>query len=251
MSMLACLPMYDWPEVRARVDAFYGELRARSKLDLPEALTRPADEDALFTLWRDPTLVLGQACWGPISLGMLPGLRVLAQQDYSDVPGGDGPLFRSVLVVRRGVGAQGRTTAPANPATPPVGQGCILPDRPLAGKRLAFNARHSLSGWIALARDLDTDPAAQAAGLIESGSHRASIRAVAEATADIAAIDCRAWALALQHEPCARDLTVIGWSSARPGLPFITGAGIDERTAARLQETLIGMGCHPPGEEFS
>lgn len=246
MTKLACLPMYDWPEERARVDSVYAELRARSGLDLPMVLTRPVDEAALMAVWRDKALVLGQGCWGPISLGLAPGLRILAQPDYSDVPGGAGPLYRSALVVRRGVGARAGAKPP--PAPPQGGQGCALPARPLAGKCLAYNARHSLSGWIALARDLGDDPAALAAGLVETGSHRASVIAVAKGRADIAAIDCRAWALALQHEPCARDLVVIGWTAARPGLPYVTGACTDEVTATRLIETLIGMGCHPPAE---
>jgi hypothetical protein len=64
-------------------------------------LTRPDDEEALFALWRDPELVFAQCCWGPMSLGLLPGLRVLAQPDYSDVPGGRGPFYRSAVVMRQ------------------------------------------------------------------------------------------------------------------------------------------------------
>lgn len=267
--------MYDWPEERQANDAFWSRLRAQSGLDLPAVLTRPADEAALFALWRDPALVFAQTCWGPLSLGLLPALRVLAQPDYSAVPGGRGPFYRSALVARDGQ----RAAVPAMP-------GPALP-ADLAGlRRLAVNARHSMSGWLALLEDAEPlrecvapatpderppaagpqapvrrDPGSAArarpgrtcAGrgglrIVETGGHRASVRAVAEGRADLAAIDCRSWALALRHEPCARRLVVIGWTAERPGLPYVTGAHTDAATADRLRDTLIGMGCHPPQE---
>ncbi len=269
MTARACLPMYDWPEERAAVDAFWTHLCAESGLDLPETLTRPTDEAALFALWLDPALILSQCCWGPMSLGLFPGLRVLAQPDYSDAPGGRGPFYRSVLVAREGE------------AVPvPEVSGAVIPEILGDARRLAVNTRHSMSGWIALREDAkglreraasgprgvgEKRPPRGGAGralpvlrtgeeeenaleIVETGGHRASIRAVAEGRADLAAIDCRAWALALRHEPCVRDLVVVGWTTERPGLPFVTGAGTDDKTAARLRETLIGMGGHPPEE---
>ena len=251
MTGPACLPMYDWPEERGAVDAFWAAIRRRSGLELPENLTRPADEAALFALWRDPSLVFAQCCWGPISLGLVPGLRVLAQPDYSATPGGRGRFYRSALVAREG------------DAVPvPDGPGAVIPKAVTGVGMLAANARHSMSGWLALCEDADTlrertPPTRRTGGevaetdrieIIETGGHRASIRAVAEGRADLAAIDCRTWALALRHEPCARDLVVVGWTAERPGLPYVSGAATDDKTAERLRETLIGMGCHPPQE---
>lgn len=240
MTGLACLPMYDWPEERSRVDALWSEIRARSVGNLPTSLVRPADEDALMALWRDPALVLGQTCWGPLSLGLLPGLQILAQPDYSDVEGGQGPYYRSAVI--------GRTGA-ARPV--PQGMAADLPEGLLSGRVLAMNARHSLSGWLALAGDLGADPGTLAAQVIETGGHRASIRAVAEGRADLAAVDCRSWALARRHEPCATGLVVLGWTALRLGLPYVTGPRTAPDLVARLRETLIGMGCHPPQEGFS
>lgn len=94
----------------------------------------------------------------------------------------------------------------------------------LNGRRLAYNVADSMSGYMSLERDLQ----AQGAGLgifserIISGGHRSSIRMVASGAADVAAVDCKTWALALQHEPPARELAVAGWTSKRKGLPFIT-----------------------------
>ncbi|HHX88236.1 MAG TPA: phosphate ABC transporter substrate-binding protein, partial [Paracoccus sp.] len=102
MSARAGLPMYDWPEERGAVDALWQMIRAQAGGDLPARLTRPRDDAALLAHWRDPALVFSQTCHGPLSLGMLPGLRVLAQPDYSDVPGGTGPLYRSAVIARTG-----------------------------------------------------------------------------------------------------------------------------------------------------
>jgi len=240
MTGLACLPMYDWPEEHAAVDALWAGIRACAGGDLPAVLARPAGEAALFALWRDPALVLSQTCWGPLSLGLLPGLRVLAQPDYSEIAGGQGPLFRSVVIGRKGIAR----AAPEGPLAD-------LPDGLLSGRVLAANARHSLSGWLALAGDLGIDPARSAAGVVITGGHRASIRAVAEGRADIAAVDCRSWALALRHEACTKGLVVLGWTAARTGLPYVTGPLTVPAREAALRETLIGMGCHPPQKEVA
>lgn len=227
--MIAALPMYDWPEGQGETDAWYAALRSRVP-ELPQALTRGADP---HSLWRDPALVFSQTCWGPLRLGLLVDLRVLAQPDYGDVPGGRGPFYRSALVARQGT-----------PVPPPPHPGA---DLPLLSGRFAFNARDSLSGWIGPAQD-GGDPATWASALIETGSHRASVRAVAHGQADVAAIDARSWAMAQRHEPCAGGLVVVGWTAERPGLPYVTARGTDPRLAVALTDALIHMGCHPATE---
>ena len=83
-----------------------------------------------------------------------------------------------------------------------------------------------MSGYLALQRDLE----AQGSGLqifnelVKTGGHRASIRAVAEGRADVAAVDAKAWGLALRFEPSARELAVAGWTTRRKGLPFVAAA---------------------------
>jgi len=227
--VIAALPMYDWPEERARVDAFYAALRAKVPA-LPAQLERdrPAPE-----VWRDHRLVFSQTCWGPMAQGLSTHLKVLAQPDYSDVPGGAGPFYRSAIVARAG-----REMAQPKGA----GAGAALP---VPGGRFAYNERGSLSGWIALAGDAG-DPQTWAEALVETGSHRESIRAVAAGRADLAAVDCRSWALALAHEPCARALVVVGWTAARPGLPYVCSRRTDPALAADLSAALIDMGAHAP-----
>lgn len=239
MRLCATLPMYDWPEARAGVDAFWAAVRAALPgRGLPDALERPADEAGMFALWRDPGLVLGQACWGPLGLGLLPGLRVLAQPDYADVEGGRGPFYRSAIVMRAGEAAG----VPAHP-------GAMLPVAALRGLRLAATAEHSLSGWLALRDDLaaaEETPERLFGAVVWSGGHRASVRMVAAGQADAAAVDCRSWAMACRHEPAARGLVVVGWTAERPGLPYVCAAGIDHGMAGDMAATLHALGAHPP-----
>lgn len=234
--MIAALPMYDWPEERAAVDAWYADLRARVP-GLPAALTRDRAPD---DLWHDPALVFGQTCWGPMRLGLSDHVRVLAQPDYSDVDGGRGPFYRSALVAR------GRAVEGAG-LTPPARPGAQLPPLSVMRPVLAVNAGESMSGWMALAEDAG-DPSGWIGQIVETGSHRESLRAVADGRAELAAIDCRSWALALQHEPCTRGLVVIGWTAERLGLPYVTARGTDPDLVARLRAALIEMGCHPATE---
>lgn len=232
----ASLPMYDWPECRAETDATWAAIRdgARARLpgiDLPEVLTAP-DWAAIEASWRDPGLVFSQTCWGPLSLGLIAVLEPLAQPDYSGFEGGRGPVYRSALIARAGA-------ACAVPETP----GAALPEGLLSGQRFAMNGPESLSGYLALRDDLGTDPCALATDTVHTGVHRGSVRAVADGRADIAAIDCRSWALARRFEPCAEGLVVVGWTAERRGLPYVTSRATEAGVKAALRDTLMQLGC--------
>ena len=249
-DLIAALPMYDWPEVRAEVDAQWAEMRERFRatgIDAPERLVRrngdmpavpggirdragklvapdpatlPPDDLDLATLWRHPKLLLAQTCWGPMeTTGLADHVRVVGQPYYSDVEGGAGELYSSALVMRHGAGKA---------ASAPGGGLPAIPLDLLRGARLAFNEPHSMSGILALTRDLEAmgESLAIFAGRVQTDGHRNSIRAVAEGRADVAAVDCRSWHLARQHEPAARALEVTGWTARRKGLPFIRSAGL-------------------------
>ena len=101
----ASLPMYDWPEERSATDGFWQQIRDRVRLQapnitLPENLISIDGDPAPH--WRGERPVFSQSCWGPLEAGFLTELRPLAQPDYSAFEGGDGPLYRSVLVTRDG-----------------------------------------------------------------------------------------------------------------------------------------------------
>ena len=226
---LASLPMYDWPESRDETAATWAQIRA-AVAGLPD-LSAP-DWAAIDAYWRNPDLVFSQCCWGPLSLGLIDWLKPLAQPDYSAFLGGRGPMYRSALIARAGL-------ACPVPDTPCA----ALPD--LRGRRFALNGRDSLSGFLSVQADLGADPCDIAADCVVTGGHRASVVAVAEGRADIAAIDCRSWDLARRFEPAARDLVVVGWTAERPGLPYVTSRATDPALAAALQSQLRELGCHP------
>jgi ABC-type phosphate/phosphonate transport system substrate-binding protein len=245
-DFIAALPMYDWPEVQAEVDAEWADIRARllaAGFDAPERLVRrngdmpavpggirnaagaviapdpatlPPDELDFPTLWRHPKLLFGQTCWGPMELGLAADVRVVGQPDYSAYEGGEGEFYSSAVVMRRG----------SDVASPPNSR-ALLPLDLIRGKRLAFNSHDSMSGIIALTRDLAAlgESPDIFSERIESGGHRSSIVAVAEGRADVASIDCRSWALAQRFEPAAKAVRVVGWTARRKGLPYIAALG--------------------------
>jgi len=264
-DLIAALPMYDWPEARAEVDALWAAMRDRLRaagIDAPEALCRrngdlpavpggirdasgtvvapdpatlPPDEFDLPTLWRHPDLLLAQTCWGPMNETALGALvQVVAQPDYSDVPGGDGVSYSSAVLMRADDPA-----APGSDVAPPRDGSARLPIETMRGRRLAFNEKHSMSGWLALAADLRAkgEDVTLFSAATASGGHRASMQAVAQGRADVCAVDCRSLALARRFEPAAARLRVAGWTARRLGLPLIC-ARSPRRTAPVIADAL-------------
>lgn len=236
-AFVAALPMYDWPELRAEVDAQWASIRDALRaggIAAPERLARrntPSGDLDLAALWRDPTLIFSQTCWGPMETGLAPHVRVIAQPDYSAYEGGEGELYSSAIVMR----GEGHVPAPA-------GGGAILPLGLLRARRFAFNNCDSMSGLLGISRDLDAagESLDVFSGRIETGSHRASAIMVAGEQADVAAIDCRSWDLLKRFEPeAAARLQVVGWTARRKGLPFIAAAGLGDAVAAALSAHLL------------
>ncbi len=246
-ELVAALPMYDWAEVRDETDAQWAWLREALRkvgIDAPEQLARrnadmppvpggirdaagavvapdpatlAADELDFHTLWRHPKLLFAQTCWGPMELGLAQQVTVVGQPDYSDFEGGQGEFYSSAIVMRGG----GTVSAPADGSA-------SLPLELLRGARFAYNGLDSMSGIIALSRDLQ----AVGEGLdifaerIASGAHRASVITVAEGRADVCAVDCRTWELIKRFEPKAAAVAVVGWTAWRRGLPYISATGL-------------------------
>ena len=213
---VASLPMYDWPEVRWAHDAVWAAIRDRLRAGgatAPDALerTRPAEE-----VWLDPGLVLSQTCGWPYSNRLRDQVRLVGTPIYA-VEGCEGPLYSSAIIARREDAGQGLAS--------------------LARRRIAFNAADSLSGFVAPRTAMRAEGVDPAAGeWIETGSHRASIRAVAEGEADLAAIDAVCWALARDFEADATSQgAVIGWTPLRPGLPLVTAGERSEAETERLR----------------
>ncbi len=227
---VAALPMYDWPEIRDPTDALWRAVRdaaARRGLDLPGELDRAR---LPFDLWTDPALVLGQTCGLPFVTRLRGKVRLLATPCYS-ATGCEGPRYSSMIVVARNSGYR------------------QLAD--LRGARAAYNGPHSQSGYAALRATLAplADGQPFFAKTIETGSHRASLRALAEDLADICAVDALCWALATRHDTAITcRLRVIGQTAMTPGLPLICAISRNDSEVAAIREALaeaIAEGLDP------
>lgn len=264
---LAALPMYDWPEILGETDAQWARLRdglRRGGIDAPDELVRrnadmppvpggikgasgaslasdpamlPPDELDFHALWTHPALLFTQTCWGPLGQGLERHVQVIGQPDYSAFEGGQGALYSSAVVMRR-------DDPSCAGVPPPPGGEAVLPLSLLRGRRLAFNSTDSMSGILALKRDLEVmgETLDLFAERIETGGHRASIVEVAEGRADVAAIDCRSLALAQRFDPTVGGLQVVGWTARRKGLPFITSRATSGEIVRVLQHAMASAG---------
>lgn len=257
---IAALPMYDWRETLGETDAEWGRLRAllqnagveaperlaRRNADLPpipggvrdetgatlarDPASQPPDELDFHALWLHPRLLLCQTCWGPMEMGLEEHVTVVGQPSYESVEGGAGELYSSAILMRK----RGKSVSP------PADEQPLVPLELLRGMRFAYNALDSMSGYIAIDRDLK----GLGEGLdifserIVTGAHRASIVAVARGRADVCAVDCQSWKLAQRHEPRAADVEVVGWTSKRKGLPFITAKTTPPEVVSALKDLL-------------
>lgn len=263
-KFVAALPMYDWPEARGEVDEQWARLRDAFRqrgIDAPETIVRrngdlppvprgilgaageviapdpatlPPDEFDFHQLWLSPALLFGQTCWGPMELGLARHVQVIAQPNYDAFEGGQGELYSSALVMA----ADGGSSV----ASPQDGK-AVIPLDLLRGKRFIFNNPDSMSGLIALTRDLEATGESLDifASRGESGGHRSSVIAIAEGRADIAAIDCQSWALAQRFEPAARGVKVVGWTARRKGLPYITARTTPAAIVAAMREAVAAV----------
>lgn len=230
MPPIATLPMYDWPERYAETDALWAKLRDALRaegFDPPDDLTRDGDLEAL---WLSPDLLIGETCSQPLATYLGGRVRYVATPVHR-VPGCGYATYRSVIV-RRGSGPH--MPPPRKMSSPRF----ALPD--VAG-RLAANSADSMSGYVSLVRDRIAlgMGAPDETGVLWTGAHRDSIRAIAAGEADYAAIDCYSWVIAEEHEPAASQVHVVGWTASRPGPPLITSLRNSGETLARIRRAVL------------
>lgn len=204
--MYAALPMYDLAAVRDVTDALWHGIRDRLRdagIAAPDGLTRdlPLDQG-----WIRPDLLLSQTCGLPFVRTLRGRVRLVAAVDHR-LPGVAPGDYCSRIVVRRSDPDLGAVT---------------LAD--YAGRCCAYNSPDSQSGAGAM-RHLVLPMLRQGrffGRTLRTGGHFASVRAVAEGRADIAAIDAATWRLAERHLPEAAALQVLTSSDPTAGLPLIT-----------------------------
>jgi ABC-type phosphate/phosphonate transport system substrate-binding protein len=220
---IAALPMYDFPELVPAHDALWSALQERLTahgIPAPLGLSRHLGH---FASWRDPHLLLGQACEYPLAKHFQGVVRLVASPRYT-APGCLGASYRSAIVVRHD-----------DPAT-------NLAD--LRERRCAVNEDDSNSGMNLLRAAIA--PLARGgrffSAVIRSGSHRHSAALVAEGNADVAALDCVSWAHFQNLYPAVTcKLRVLAWTEASPSLPLITAAGTSDTTLDALRASLASV----------
>lgn len=183
-------------------------------------------EADLLSHWRDENLLLSQTCGYPLAT-MLPDVQLVGAFHY-DVPGCDEYRYSSFLVARL---EDAQNT---------------LED--FLGRRAVCNSADSQSGFNALQNTVA--PLARRgrffSDVILSGSHRQSLVALQQDSADLAAIDCVSWALFMRHEPDElENLIVIGQTPLTPGLPLITSSRTTPEVLAALRIALHRLVTDP------
>jgi ABC-type phosphate/phosphonate transport system substrate-binding protein len=218
--------MYDWPEVRWATDTLWSAIAERLRAAGVAAPDRLEREKPFDETWLDPALVLSQTCGWPYATRLRGSVRLVATPVYA-VDGCAGPNYSSAIVVRGDEASAGLVE--------------------FRGRRFAFNSDNSLSGFVALNRAIAEAGLSPAdAKWVETGSHRASVRAVAEGSADLASIDSVAWALAQRYEADpAGCLRVLVWTPLRPGLPWITSCAHNADKIAAIRAALDGALADP------
>jgi ABC-type phosphate/phosphonate transport system substrate-binding protein len=224
---IAVLPMYDFDFIASATDALWAAIAIRLKeaaVPSPKRLTRGGDLDAQ---WRDPRLVFGQTCGYPYVTRLKDTVALIAAPAYA-FPGCDGCSHRSFIIRR-----------------------ASDPRRALAefrGARAGLNAWDSNTGMnlfrAAIAPIAGGAPFFRA--IIVTGSHEASVTAVAEGGADLAAIDCVSFGLLSRGRPdLIKRVAVVAESPLTPGLPFIAAAGLGAATIASVRKALLAALADP------
>jgi ABC-type phosphate/phosphonate transport system substrate-binding protein len=225
---VADLPWYDFSELEDATDAWWrgmaAHLRAAGIDAVPEGLRR---EVPYADNWRDPRLLLSQACGYDVLYDSADDLVPLATPRYA-AAGCVGPRYRSAVVVRAGEQAGSMTD--------------------LRGRTLAVNDVTSHSGLNAL-RPLAA-PHGRDGGffgrVLLSGSHPNSMALVQNGDADVACIDVVVLELARRVRPeVCIGLRILADSEPALAPPYVTSAATDAATRARIRQALAAAAADP------
>jgi ABC-type phosphate/phosphonate transport system substrate-binding protein len=224
---IALLPMYDFPWIAAANDALWAAISARlaeAGVRAPTSLTRGGD---LAALWRHPGLVFGQTCGYPYASGLKDSVTLIAAPEYG-FPGCEGASHRSFIIRRVSDSRPGLTE--------------------FRGATAALNAHDSNTGMNLFRAAI----ASVARGarffrtILVTGSHEASLAAVAEGHADLASIDCVSFALIKRGRPeLVEGVAVVAESPQSPALPFVASASLGAPTIAAVREALFAVLADP------
>ncbi len=217
----ASLAMYvSPPPVAEATELFWEALGNRIRgygLDAPAMLNHEIRYDEA---WLDPDLLFGQTCGYPYVQRLRGKVQLVATPIYG-LPGCIGPLKCSFIIV--------------------AADSKVASVEDLRGGRAAINEPGSNSGYN-LFRHFIAPHAKDGrffSSVVETGGHRASIEAVANGTADVAAIDCVTFGNTLRFDPArVAGVRILAETAKGPGLPFITSASTSVGELAALRRAL-------------
>ncbi len=225
---VAALPMYDLPQLKPATDAFWHAIAKRltdgGVTAVPASLTRMDDYQGG---WRNPDLLLGQACGYPLVKQFKSTVQIVATPIYGS-SGCDGFEHASFFI----------TNAKAKYQTL----------RDLRGTICAINGFDSNTGMnllrAAIAPIAGGNPFFRSVTV--TGSHHKSLEAVAEGRADIAAIDCVSFAHFARFEPeLTERVSKIGQSIRTAAPPYITAGKTDAGILRILREAFNDIAKAP------
>lgn len=224
---IASFGMYDHPDQQWANDALWSGI---ARVLREHGVAAPAALDrgrAIEDVWRNPRLLIGQACGYPLVSQPDLRLRVLAVPHY-DAPGCSAGEHVSFLVVR------------ADEADDALER--------YRGRIAAINARHSNTGHNLFRAAVApyADAGRFFAAVVETGAHRSSVAAVLGGDADIAAIDAVTFAAIRHYEPdLAARLRIIGSTTVSAAPPFVTARSTGAETVAALRIALAAVIADP------
>ena len=230
-TLIAILPMYDFPWTAVANDALWASVSARlaeAGIQAPLRLTRDGD---LAALWRHAGLIFGQTCGYPYVTSLKDTVTLIAAPEYS-FPGCEDASHRSFIIrrvsdSRRGLGEFRGATAALNAHDSNTGMNLFRAMiAPIAGGAPFFRA------------------------LVVTGSHEASMKALTDGEADLASIDCVSFALLSRgRSELVERVTVVAESPLSPSLPFIAAAGVPASTIATVRGALFATLADPALDE--
>jgi ABC-type phosphate/phosphonate transport system substrate-binding protein len=215
---VAILPMYNLPEIKPALDAFWHGLRGHLSREGIRGLSAKLPHDRpLKKLWRSPNMLLTQCCGMDLVKRYAGKIVPLATPRYG-APGCRGAEYASVVVVAETVRAED-----------------VLEMR---NSICVVNGLESHSGTNSL-RILVAPQSQDGRFFSEikvSGGLLLSLEMLRAGRADVAAIDCVTYAMIESYRPRALDGTRrIGWTYRAPAIPYVTRQAVDGETCNRLR----------------
>jgi ABC-type phosphate/phosphonate transport system substrate-binding protein len=226
---VAALPMYnlapalrrDWQILLERVAEALASDKAASTAPVRLSLVDAgSDPHALHAFWRRPDVLLTQTCGYPLMRGLARHVHLVGTPSFA-APGCGQGTYASAVLVRDADG-------PASLAA-------------CRGVRAAYNNDESHSGLNALRHAVA--PLAREGrffgATMRTGSHLASMEALVDGEADVAAIDCVTLAFARDHLPeRVAGLRQIATTRTVAALPFVASRRASAALIGRVRQTL-------------